>query len=111
MKQAIEIISAAVVAFVLTTLYLQHSQPNDASHQQRPTSADPRVRLAGKDGVVNLQVAPDYSNTRPKVSRASSIPASAAAPAIASPADPSTAETYEAEERELAEYWGGIRNV
>ena len=114
MKQAIEITSAAVAAFVLTTLYLQHSQPNGASSRQPPAAATVDVRLVGKGGEVSSRVATGFRDARADVTTQRPIRASAAIPPVAPIAplmEQSNPEAYETEERELAEYWGGIRNV
>ena len=94
-----EVVGAAAVAFVLTTLYLQQTAVRSEEHVV--TDMSPRAAPARKN----------VTATQPSI--ASSLmkgPQEAAAPSLPSQARVQK-DPYAEQERELAEYFGGISNV
>jgi len=102
-----EVVGAAAVAFVLTTLYLQQTAVRSEEHVV--TDMSPRVATA--HFVSPTAVPENAAPAEPSI--ASSLmkaPQEAAAPSLPSQARVQK-DPYAEQERELAEYFGGISNV
>jgi hypothetical protein len=106
-KQAMEAVGAAAVAFVLTTLYLQQTPRRVAENPQAATG----FRYMPREATKAPEPAPILNFVSPTKAREAVAMRSAAATQNLPPQSRVHKDSFAEQERELAEYFGGISNI